>query len=749
MTNDAIPTPEKRGRGRPKKAASTLDTGSTSPPIATPPKRKPGRPKKTKPTARELDPATYEAHKAAATARQAAISAAGRDIAPLPPVRDPERRARGKVDPEFFYKTYFPNRFYLGFGAPHRGAIKALSECSEQGGLFAFAMQRGGGKTALAEVEVMRAILYGLRRYVLFVAAKDDLAVIGVSKILMEFETNQLLFEDFPEVCYPIRRLNRIHQRSKGQTLDGRPTRMEISDGHFVLPTIEGSPSSGSIVQSYGLTGAFKGLNILAPDGTPLRPDFVIVDDAQTRESAKSPKETEYREKLINDDILGLAGPTTKIACVFLCTPIYVNDLSERFTDRERHPEWCGTKTKMIEQFPVNMTLWNEYAELLRESFRDGSRGKTAYDFYAVRREAMDAGCVLAWPERMVDGDLSAIQSAMNLYIKNPSGFMNEYQCQPESADVSNTNELIVEAIIERINNVPRLHVPRESTRLTAFVDVGKFVHWYCVCAWDERFSGDIVDYGTWPNQLSSYFNSNDPRPKLSDMYPGMSEEATIFAGLRDLFARVVGREWTRAGTGEKLRIERCLVDSGKWPDVVFQAARQSPHASAIMPSKGMGITASRKPMSEWSREPGVQTGPGWRISFDTGAGRGRAVLIDTNTWKTFTAQRFTTPPGAAGCLQLFGDKVHVHQLFAEHVCAEYSVETSGYGRKLQEWKQKPDRPPNHWWDTLVGATVAASTLGLRWNASAAAGGENSPLPPAPPKLKLSDIQKAKRAGRV
>ena len=90
-----------------------------------------------------------------------------------------------------------------------------------------------------------------------------------------------------------------------------------------------------------------------------------------------------------------------------------------------------------------------------------------------------------------------------------------------------------------------------------------------------------------------------------------------------------------------------------------------------------------------------------------------------------------------------------MHQLFAEHLCAEYSVETSGYGRKLQEWKQKPDKPPNHWWDTLVGATVAASTLGLRWSAAAAAGGDNSPTPPAPPKLKLSDIQKAKRAGRV
>jgi hypothetical protein len=729
--------------------ASTAAPGvneSPLPPI--PAKRRPGRPKKGTPTLKERGGEAYEAHKATTRERQAAISAAGRDIGPLPAVRDPERRERGRVDPEFFYKTYFPNRFYLAFGKPHRDAIAALSGCSEHGGLFAYAIQRGGGKTALAEVEMIRAMLYGFRRYGLFVAAKDDLAAISVSKMLKEFETNELLFEDFPEVCYPIRRLERIHQRSKGQTLGGRPTRMEISDGHLVLPTIEGSPSSGSIIQSYGLTGAFKGLNVLAPDGTPLRPDFVIVDDAQTRESAKSPRETEYREKLINDDILGLAGPTTSIACVFLCTPIYVNDLSERFTSRERHPEWCGVKSKMVERFPDRMDLWDEYAELLRESYRDGSKGKTAYRFYEQNREAMDAGCVLAWPERMVDGDFSPIQSAMNLHIKNPDGFKNEYQCEPEAVEVSNTTELIIDAISQRFNNVQRLLVPRESTRLTAFIDVGKFIHWYSVVAWDERYSGHVVDYGTWPNQNRSYFSANDPRPTLYDLYPGMSEEAVIYAGLRDVFTRVVGREWSRDGTGEKSKIDRCLVDSGKWPDTVFQAVRQSPQAAALMPSKGMGIGANRKPMNEWERKPGEQTGPGWRISFDTGAGRGRAVLIDTNTWKTFVAQRFTTPPGAAGCLQMFGTKAGTHEMFAEHMCSEYAIETRGYGRKLLEWKIKPDRPDNHWFDTIVGATVAASTLGLRWNVSAAAGGENSPPPPPPPKLKLSDIQKAKRAGR-
>ena len=103
------------------------------------------------------------------------------------------------------------------------------------------------------------------------------------------------------------------------------------------------------MIQSFGLTGAIKGLNVLAPDGTPVRPDMVILDDCQTRESAKSPTQTDDRERIICDDVMGLAGPRTNIAAVFLCTPIYPNDLTERFINRDRHPEWQGTRTRMVE----------------------------------------------------------------------------------------------------------------------------------------------------------------------------------------------------------------------------------------------------------------------------------------------------------------------------------------------------------------------------------------------------------------
>ncbi len=43
----------------------------------------------------------------------------------------------------------------------------------------------------------------------------------------------------------------------------------------------------------------------------------------------------------------------------------------------------------------------------------------------------------------------------------------------------------------------------------------------------------------------------------------------------------------------------------------------------------------------------------------------------------------------------------------------------------------------NHWWDCVVGATVAASVLGLRWDAGTAAGAP--PVTVTRKKVRLSD----------
>lgn len=73
---------------------------------------------------------------------------------------------------------------------------------------------------------------------------------------------------------------------------------------------------------------------------------------------------------------------------------------------------------------------------------------------------------------------------------------------------------------------------------------------------------------------------------------------------------------------------------------------------------------------------------------------------------------RLATPLGGPGSLSLWGDNPIAHRLIADHLVSEYRTRTSGRGREVDEWQQKPGRPDNHLFDCLVGAAVAASVAG-------------------------------------
>ena len=73
----------------------------------------------------------------------------------------------------------------------------------------------------------------------------------------------------------------------------------------------------------------------------------------------------------------------------------------------------------------------------------------------------------------------------------------------------------------------------------------------------------------------------------------------------------------------------------------------------------------------------------------------------------------FRIAMGDRGCLSLFGDTPERHRLFADHLTSEYRIKTEGRGRTVDEWKIRPERGDNHWFDCLVGCAVAASMQGV------------------------------------
>ena len=122
-------------------------------------------------------------------------------------------------------------------------------------------------------------------------------------------------------------------------------------------------------------------------DGSIIRPSLVLLDDPQTRESARSVDQTRKRLELLNGDVLGMAGPGEQISALMTCTKMYEGDLADTVLDREKYPEWDSECTRLVYAFPADEKLWEEYAEIRR------SRGKAAAtEFYRQRQAAMDDG---------------------------------------------------------------------------------------------------------------------------------------------------------------------------------------------------------------------------------------------------------------------------------------------------------------------------------------------------------------------
>lgn len=681
--------------------------------------------KKKKTGKAEADPA-YSRKKAAARKRNADASKRGRDVGPLPAVADPERKLACMADLELFNLTYFPARFTLPFGKDQRQFIQDQQRVILEGGQEAKSLPRGSGKTTLCETGAIWAVAYGHRRFVALIGATQGKAEEILDNIKAEIELNELLAADFPELCHAVVMLEGINNRANGQLLDGKRTRIEWTGKTLVFPTVDGSPASGAIITAEGITGAIRGMSRRAHDGKKVRPDLVIVDDPQTDESARSLIQNDTREAVLTGAVLGLAGPDERIAAIMTCTPIRPNDMADRILDRQRHPEWHGQRSKLLDSMPENLEPWEVFAELLRDGLRaDPPNRGPATAYYGANREEMDFGASASWPERMLPGQLSAIQYAMEIFLIDPRTFFAEYQCSPVQADddLNGAEPLDPSQVMSKLNRQPRGEVPAGCTRLTCGIDVQQEIIYWLVCAWDEDFNGHVVEYGTFPHQTGRTFSAADPSPTLSELFPKLSLEARIYAGLEHVARNVLLRQWPRVDGEAPSRIGKAIVDTGYLADTVHQWARQSVAANIITPSKGIYIGATKTPFSEWKKEPHTQYGQGFRVKAAPNA-KGRLCHIDTNHWKNWTAERIRSEPGTKGSLYLFGADPGAHAMFADHCAAERPrrIQDVKTGRTVDEWELGPGRPENHWWDCLNESAVAAGVTGLRWSA----GGEGA-----------------------
>lgn len=427
----------------------------------------------------------YERHKLRAAKRQKELSQSGREIyrPGCLKVKNWRRKRRALDSLEAFCKSYFPDVFYLPFSADHLRVIAKMEAIVNDGGQLAFAMPRGSGKSALCAAAALWAVLKGVHLYVLLIGATETDATTTLKGIREHLETNDILLEDFPEVCWPIRCLEGIPQRRL--LWKGRLIRMELKEGEIVFPSLPASPAAGAILGVAGLTGRIRGRKHVRSDGREVRPSLVFLDDPQDDEAAASPAQCAKRESIINGAVLGLAGPDSKISAFMPCTVICPDDLADRLLNRDRNPQWRGELTKLIYQWPKGADsekLWDEYAEMRRQILREGRDLRECDRFVEDHHDAMHAGSEVAWAERH-PGAVSTLQYAYNIRLeRGDAAFNAEYQNEPPKPKLLEEQPLDAHTLCQRLNRAAWGTAPGRSTVLTAFIDCSKEVLYWVVC---------------------------------------------------------------------------------------------------------------------------------------------------------------------------------------------------------------------------------------------------------------------------
>jgi hypothetical protein len=143
---------------------------------------------------------------------------------------------------------------------------------------------RGAAKTTLTRALVMWAAVHGHCRGVLWIRATDS-----------DGEADRDALE-------------------RWGTIAGVPTRRR---GHQRMLLVNGVP-----VWTRSPGAAVRGLQYVTDDGQVIRPDVIIVDDVETRETARSATQTDVLRRWLTSDAIPTSGQGAPARVIMLGTPI-------------------------------------------------------------------------------------------------------------------------------------------------------------------------------------------------------------------------------------------------------------------------------------------------------------------------------------------------------------------------------------------------------------------------------------------
>ena len=641
-----------------------------------------------------------------------------------------EVREQWRYDLRQFCLDIFPDTFYNGFGKYHDAMLAKMQATILNGGQIADAMPRGSGKTTCAQIAIIWAVLYGHRKFGVLVCAEGGAATELMDDIKTYLWQSEGIKKHWPKLSEYLNRGDGQSQKYR-HLLNSDQTPPMISWGKERIrlpttPTKEADDWSGAIIHSCGITGRIRGMKKTLTTGEVLRPDFVLVDDPQSRESAKSITQINDRESTINADIMGLAGPNRKIACFMAMTVIYPNDLACHYLDKQKYPDWNASRVPMLISWPkAKETLWEEYNMIRTRLLHEEKPLDEANQFYIKNREAMDEGAEVYWEDRKFDTDISPVQHAMNLWFKNPTSFLSEYQNEPIEFTGGAPYVLEPMDVMTATNGRRRLEVPPDAPIIVGFTDINYSGLNTVVVAATNDAVRYVIDYQTYPGNGVPLYDPKDTFKKKEN------DQIAIARALDAHLPQIGSARYIR--NGRAVRPDLILLDAGNWMDLVFRWCAANRHrVGNLYPSRGRAYNKYR---------PSQLVGkPGDNFHVADWEKRGKVLVHNADEWRMRTQKAFLLPAGVKGSLSLFGESPVAHKRFADEVCAEVLaeyIEATEGGNQFFKWGHKVGIA-NDLLDALVGAVAGTAYMGASETGLGAVPGRRvKPKARRPVRLKL------------
>ncbi|MGL4464762.1 MAG: terminase gpA endonuclease subunit [Planctomycetia bacterium] len=258
----------------------------------------------------------------------------------------------------------------------------------------------------------------------------------------------------------------------------------------------------------------------------------------------------------------------------------------------------------------------------------------------------------------------------------------------PHVPRVEDLTQLDARALAARQGTEPPGVVPRGFAKLTVGCDLGQYLAHWCVAAWTDGATGQVVDYGVIEVPSRS-----------------LGVERGLVAALNEL-RTFCDRGWFD-GDGSPYKPAAVWVDSGWKPEAVYAFAREA--GPPYQPSKGFGTRQKARYAAPKSVGDLVaKIGRRWHLARQR-AEKIKLAEFDADHWKSWLHARLSTPVGQSGALTLPKAPPASHLSYVKHLTAEKQVEDPDGTRR---WENVRDA--NHWLDATVLSCLAADSVGVQ-----------------------------------